>query len=778
MIMQNREFSWLSFNERVLEEAGNKDLPLFERLKFLEIFTSNLDEFFMIRVASNLNLYNIDNSAIDNKTGMMINDVINGICLKTNELNYKKDLIYNNLIGDFKKENINILEYEDIKDGIKDKVKKIFKDNFLALLSPQIIDYSHPFPLLENKAEYLFLKLDMKNIYAILYIPKTIPGYLIVDDNVIFMSDVILLCANMIFKKYKILDKTIIKITRNADIELQDMIDDEFIDYRDTMKRLVKKRKVLKPIRLECYKNCPDSIKDILLEKLELPKKYMFISKTPLSLKFIYSLISEYRGKYLYPKLQTKKEEFVDSSKSIISQVLKKDILLSYPYESMDSFLKLIKEAAWDKNVVSIKITIYRLSNHSKLIDYLLQALDNKKEVTAVIELRARFDEDNNINYSEVLEEAGCRIIYGFEKYKIHSKLCLITRKVNDKISYITQVGTGNYNEKTACLYTDYSYITSNYSIGVDASSFFFNIMLGNISKDYNKLLVSPASLKCKVLEKMNEEIQKKEDGYIFFKVNSLTDADIINKFHEASRAGCKVYLIIRGICCILPGIKGETDNIVVKSVVGRFLEHSRIYLFGKNYESLYISSADMMTRNTERRIEVACPIESKTCKDEILRQIDLMIKDDYNSSYLDSNGEYSKKNEGILNVHEELFKSNKIEEKQVKKVSIKTDIVRTRQGIIEVKPEINVDGLSLKFDYKINNNYLMVINTYKEKISLRLIEKIFYLTHSLKKLDGNLVIICNFSCSDDLKDVFNRNNIEYYDINNYLDFINKHKTK
>lgn len=775
MIMQNRELSWLNFNKRVLDEAANEDIPLLERFKFLEIYQSNLDEFFMVRVAANQRLYNHENDFLDDKTGIKIEKILDMILENVCELNYKKNQIYNKLLSNLKEENINIYNYKNIDNEFKAYVKKIFKDEYLPFISPQIIDYSHPFPFLENNKEYLFVKLDIKNTFGILNISNINLNYIKQDNNIIFIDDIINLCANQIFKKYKILSKTIIKVTRNADIVLEDLMDEEVVDYRSTMKTLVKKRGKLKPIKLEFYDNAPKEILDILLEKLCIEKKYSFISLLPLNLKFIYGLFKELSPKYLYPRLIHKRPMFIDKTKSMISQVSKKDILLSYPYESIDSFLELIKEAAWDKSVISINITIYRLASHSKLIDYLLQALDNKKEVTAVIELRARFDEDNNINYSEVLEEAGCRIIYGLKNYKIHSKLCLITRKVGDKISYITQVGTGNYNEKTANLYTDYSYITSNYQIGVDAKTFFNNVMLGRLEDDYNKLLVSPFGLKKKVISLIDEEIAKGENGYIFMKLNSLTDEDIINKFHEASKAGVKIELIIRGICCILPNIKNETQNISVKSIVGRFLEHSRVYLFSRDNPKLYISSADMMSRNTQRRVEVAVPIISLDVKNEILRQIDILMKDTYNSSVLNSFGNYEKANdESKINAHELLFENLKeeviIDEKLDNKNKFKLDLKK----VCEPRCKISIDDVSYTFDYKLGDNYIKVINESNKKMTRSFIERIFYLTYKLKDLNKKLVLICSYELNGESRDLFIHNNIEIYDIKNYSEYLEK----
>lgn len=770
--MQNRELSWLNFNKRVLEEASNIDLPLLERLKFLEIYQSNLDEFFMVRVAANQRLYNHMPDMVDDKTEIKISKILDMILENVCELNYKKDQIYKDLLSDMSKENINVFNYKNIPEDFAKYVKKVFKDEYLGFLSPQIIDYSHPFPFLESKGEYLFVRLDIKNTFGILNVSNIGLNYIKQDNNIIFIDDIIHLCTNQIFKKYKIISKAVIKVSRNADIVLEDLMDEEVVDYRTTMKTLVKKRGKLKPIRLEFYDEAPKEILDMLLDKLGIDKKYIFISHTPLNLKFIYGLIAQLPSKYLYPRLIHKSPTFIEPAKSIMAQVSKRDILLSYPYESIDPFLDLIKEAAWDKSVVSINITIYRLASHSKLIDYLLQALDNKKEVTAVIELRARFDEDNNINYSEVLEEAGCRIIYGFQNYKIHSKLCLITRKIGDKMNYITQVGTGNYNEKTANLYTDYSYITANTQIGNDARTFFNNIMLGRLEDDYNKLLVSPFGLKKKVISMIDSEIKKGENGYIFMKLNSLTDEDIINKFHEASKAGVKIDLIIRGICCILPGIKGETDNISVRSIVGRFLEHSRVYLFGKYDAKLYISSADMMSRNTMRRVEVACPIVSNEVRTEILRQIGVLLDDNYNAHILNSFGDYEKVEGNKINAFELLFHNNKKEAVIDETNELKNLIRINLKKVCEPRCSVTIDDVKYGFDYKLKDNYIKIVSENSKKMSRAFIERMFYLTYKLKEMNKKLVIICSYEITNECRDLFVHNNIEIYDTKNYEEFL------
>ncbi|MGM9971755.1 MAG: polyphosphate kinase 1 [Anaeroplasmataceae bacterium] len=750
---QNRELSWLKFNERVLEEAGNKYTPLMERLKFLEIFTSNLDEFYMVRVGSLYNLDAIDPNQIDLKSDMKPLEQINNILAETKRLVNKKMDIYKDLIFDLNSYGVNIKDYKELSEDEKKYLKYVFKNEILPILSPSIIDASHPFPFLENKSLYLTVELKKKDndLIGIVELPKKIPGFFITEeDNIIFFENIILEFADIIFKHYKLISKNIIRITRNADITLDEMNYDEELDLKDAMMDLLKKRNRLKAVRLEARYDLSKKVEGFLLKKLSIPHENLFISDNPLDFKFVYSLMKNYPSKYFYPKFNHK-HLFINENEKIIPQILNEDSILFYPFESVEPFLKLIKEAALDKNTISISITIYRLSERSKLVDYLIMAAENGISVTCLVELRARFDEKNNIDYALNLEDAGCRVIYGFDNFKVHSKICLIKSKNKNKTVYITQIGSGNYNEKTVNIYTDYSYITSRNEIGLDAAKFFQNMLLGNLIDEYKYLLVSPNGLKNKLIAMIDEEANKKSDGYIFLKVNSITDIDIIKHLSLASNNGCIVKMIVRGICCILPGVLGYTENIEIHSIVGRFLEHSRIYQFSKGDNAkVYISSADMMTRNTTRRVEVAVPILSNKIKRHIINQIDVMLKDNINGRMLDSNGNYNQFNgDEKIDSHQKFIDYN-IKPKEVK-VTFKSELISAlKENHIEysLKPYIEYEGQKRFFDIKIRDNYLCIIET-SFKITSRKIEKWFFLSNQLKSINAKLIVA--FNCDKDI---------------------------
>ena len=655
---QNRELSWLNFNDRVLEEAEDASVPLLERLKFISIFTSNLDEFYMVRCGSLYDLSLVDENYVDNKTGLNGQDQLDAIFDRSKLLYKRRDEIFKSVNSSLKDEGIYDLDFEDLTANETKFINKFFFNCIFPVLSPQIIDLHHPFPHLLNKSLNVMLIIENKGelLYGLIPIPTTLPRmiYFPKDEmRFILLEKIIYEYVNEIFSNYNVEFKTIVSVTRNADIALSDSQIDEDEDYRGYMKKILKKRTRLAPIRLEIYKYSDSILTEFLCDQLNIQDSQVLISNTPLDMNYIFKLYEhiEKVNELLFHKLSfnpyyPRIPKAVKEGK-IIPQLKKKDFLLFYPYNSVEPFLRLLKEAANDENVVSVKITIYRLARSSSIIKYLLEARENGKEVTVLIELRARFDEENNIHYAGLLEEAGCRILYGFEEYKVHSKVCLITRKERNNIKYITQLGTGNYNEKTSKLYTDFSFITRNTAIGEDAMLFFKNLAISNLNGEYQKLLVAPFGLKNKLIEKINIEIENAKNNRpagIIMKMNSLTDRELIDMLSKASNAGVKIKLIVRSICCLIPGIPGKTENIEIISIVGRFLEHSRIYCFGIGENvSIYLSSGDLMTRNTEKRVEVTFPIEKLVLKKKIMHILDIMLNDNVKARKINDKGEYEK---------------------------------------------------------------------------------------------------------------------------------------
>ena len=649
---QNRELSWLRFNERVLLEATEERVPDLEKLKFVSIFVSNLDEFFMVRVGSLHDLSFLKKEVKDNKTGMSAEEQINAILNALPEMYREKDEIFKNVSESLEKSNIKKLKYSDLNIEQKKFVEDFYMKRIDQLVSPQIVDLNHPFPFLENTKLYAFAHLEKnkEKVFGIVPVRNTYPKYLLLPgENVeyILMEEIILNQIDQIFKEYKILSKNIIKVTRNTDFVDDRDTWEEFDDYTEYMKSILKKRKRLNVVRLESEGKLSKQALSFLLEKIELTEDAYFPLESPLNMKYVFSLIDEIpqaiKSKLLYKDLIQYNP--ADFTRSVIEDVRHKDRILSYPYESMDTFLSLLKEAANDPDCKSIKITIYRLAKNSKVVRYLTEAAQNGKEVTVFVELKARFDEESNINYANILYEEGCNIIYGFNKYKMHSKICLITFRnpKTENLNYITQIGTGNYNELTAKQYTDFSLMTASPEIGLDATDFFKNMSIGNLDGKYMHLLQSPTTLKTGLMHHVESEIAKGEDGYILCKFNSLTDKDFIEKFIEASQKGVKVDLIIRGISCLLPDIKGQSENIRIRSIVGRFLEHPRVYVFGKENPVMYISSADLMTRNTENRVEIATPILDSEIKERILKYLQVQMEDNVGARLMNSSGEYEK---------------------------------------------------------------------------------------------------------------------------------------
>ncbi len=650
---QNRELSWLEFNKRVLEEARDITVPLLERMKFVAIFTSNLDEFFMIRVGSLFDMGHTDAKAVDSRSGMTADEQLAKIYEAVAPLYKERDKTYADIKKQLHPYGVCGLDFKELEQPEKKYVKKYFKEQILPVLSPQIVDANHPFPHLMNKEIYVTanLKLKEKSMMGIVPVPQYIsdvlylPGH---DIRYIRMEKVIMEFLDLVFDKYMVSDANYICVTRNSDVSPDDEGLEVTDDFRNLMRKTIHKRRKMSVVRLEVAEKLSEETQKYFCEKFDVKPYQIFRTKMPMKLSYIFAMsgnLPEPMKKSLtYPSFAPQDSPRVQEG-SIMKQVRKKDLLLFYPYESMNPFLKLIKEASVDPNVLTIKITIYRLAKKARLVEYLCAAAENGKEVTVLIELRARFDEQNNIDWSERLEEAGCRVIYGFENYKVHSKICLITYRNRGEIQYITQIGTGNYNEKTAAMYTDLSLMTANHEIGMDAAEFFKNMSISNLEGSYKHLIVAPAGLKPKVLALMDEEIAKGQNGRIIMKMNSLTDTDFIEKVSEASRAGVKIDLIVRGICCILPGVPGYTENLRVMSVVGRYLEHPRIFSFGTgSAQKIYIGSADMMTRNTEKRVEVACPILDDDIKRQMNHYLKVMLSDNIKARVLQRDGSYRKK--------------------------------------------------------------------------------------------------------------------------------------
>ncbi len=656
---QNREISWLRFNERVLEQAGKKEIPLLERLKFISIFISNLDEFFMIRMGTLTNMKTLKVERPDTTVGISLKEEINQIIELTRPLYAKKDNIYAELMQELKENGICEVVWDQLSRKEKKDVKEYFKSYILPILSPQIIDKHHPFPHLHNKQLHYvgFVKMHKKKLFSLIPIPASVPDlYYLTGEGIryIRIENIILEMASLIFTHGEIMESAIVRATRNEDINLNctDLDMEDYYQYqidtdiRKEMRELLHKRKRLAVVRVEHQGEISDELKSHLCNKLKLKSSFVFGSKTPLDLKEVNLLVRKYSIEFgtelLYQQLQHDDRQDLYIKKNITKMLTKKDALLCYPRDSVKPFLDLIKESSQDKKTLSIKITIYRLSSHPKLVEYLCNAAENGVDVTVLIELRARFDESNNIAWSERLEASGCSVIYGFEDYKVHSKICLITKRVGDEIQYITQIGTGNYNESTCRIYTDLSLITSDADIGKDAVEFFRNMGIGNLSGAYTHLLVGPFKLKKHILDLIDEQIKLGKDGLIKLKVNGLADNVIIEKLREASKAGVEIKLCVRGICCILPGVDKETDNLEINSVVGRYLEHSRIYCFGKNgSEKVFISSADLLHRNMDRRIEVAVPVIDGETKLQVIEILNLALQDNVNGRLMNRDGKF-----------------------------------------------------------------------------------------------------------------------------------------
>ncbi len=655
-VFDNRELSWLKFNERVLEEAQDENVPLLERLMFESIFSSNLDEFFMVRVGSLYDASLDDDTQKDNKTKMRPSEQLSAIFSRVRELGAVRDKSFETLLKELDLKGIHHKSVKNLSRIEAEFVESYYAYEIKPFINANIIDKRHPFPFLVNKYIYVITRLSAKGSKSLGIISCTdkfkrvvfLPSEEGNDISFVLVEDIISHYAQEIFENYKIDEKALMRITRNADIDVDESYDSE-LDFRQNVSVAISKRKRLCPVRLQFSKEVSDALTEALCERLELAKKQIFVQKAPLDMSYVGDVFEKAADKkgLFFDKFEPQRSPMIDQLKPMIEQIDHRDLFLSYPYESIDPFIRLLGEAADDSSVVSIKMTLYRVAKNSKVVRALCKASENGKEVVVLVELRARFDEENNIGWSKALEDSGCHVIYGPPKMKVHSKLCLITRNVNGEAKYTVQIGTGNYNEKTARLYTDFCLMTANADIAADAADVFRALCIGELVEDAKTLLVAPKCLQNKVLEFMDNEIALAKaggDGYVGAKLNSLTDKVIIDKLIECSQAGVKVELVIRGISCLIAGVEGVTDNIHIRSIVGRFLEHSRIYIFGAGVrKQVYISSADYMTRNTTRRVEVGVPILDEQIKKRVLEYFDIQLHDNVKARVMGSDGIYTR---------------------------------------------------------------------------------------------------------------------------------------
>lgn len=648
-IYMNRELSWLKFNERVLEEAENPKVPLCERLSFASIYQSNLDEFFMVRVGSLIDQMLVAKDSRENKTHMTPKEQIQAILPQVEILNRRKDEVYGKIMKKIEDYGVKLVDFSKISEEESKFLEAYFDVEISGLISPTIVGKRQPFPFLKNKEIYAVVILTTKSGKERLGIIPCGSGVFdrlirLPGGNTYMLSEELILhYIPKVFKGYQVKEKSLLRVTRNADIDA-DALYDEDLDYREFMADLIKKRKKLAPVRIELSRKLSEGSVKLICEHLTTKSQYVFRSQAPLDLSFVFQIEDALRKipELFYERRTPRKSPAFTGDRPILDQIKEKDKLLSYPYESINPFLNMLHEAANDKDVVSIKMTLYRVAKQSKVVEALIEAAENGKEVLVLVELKARFDEENNIGWSRLLEDAGCRVIYGLDGYKVHSKLCLITKKTDEQVEYYTQIGTGNYNEKTSRLYTDLSLMTYNVDIGLEAANVFQALAMGETIKHVDHLLVAPKCLQNKILDMIDEEIvhaRAGEPAYIGLKMNSLTDKKIMEKLVEASCAGVRIDMVIRGICCLIPQVPGKTENIHVRSIVGRFLEHSRIYIFGsEGREKIYIASADFMTRNTLRRVEVAAPVYDEEIKARLLEMFRIMLKD--NQQARQENGE------------------------------------------------------------------------------------------------------------------------------------------
>ena len=660
-IFVNRELSWMEFNLRVLSESLNPKIPLMERLKFLSIYFSNLDEFFMVRVGSLHDQSIVEPDKLDDKTGLNAADQIDAILNKANQINPIAQKAWESICLELRNQDIDILDLHHLSKLDEQIVQKYFSEEMRPLLSPQIIDRQHPFPFLKNKESFIVSVLESKDENICLGIVpfSQLPPYFIFNINqrrkILFTADVLLHFAQKLFGKQKIQEKHVMRVTRNADISVDEGLFDFDIDFRGVMTEMLKKRRRLDVVRLQFSSQPGEKLSAFLCKKLKVSPNCILVRSIPLDFSFGFALpsaLDPHKDKKQWYYHEAKPFVPVDFANGdgggAINYLQNHDLLLSFPFHSTKPFVDLLNEAADDPSVLSIKISLYRLANHSKIASALAHAAEKGKEVLCVLELRARFDEQNNINYATMLEEAGCTVIYGLSDYKIHAKLCLITRKVHNQIRYITQVGTGNYNEKTSELYTDLSFISTDQAMGEDATHVFQALCMGEVVDSTKSLWVAPNCFEPNVIKYIDEQIEacrSGKEGYVFIKVNSLNDMEIMEKLIEASQAGVKIEMVIRGICCLCPGVEGYSDNIRIKSIVGRYLEHSRIFIFGaaEDTQRIFMGSGDLLNRNTRRRVEVFTEVKSADARRDIKRLVDAIRMDNQNSWQMLADGSYLK---------------------------------------------------------------------------------------------------------------------------------------
>ena len=651
---QNRELSWLRFNRRVLEEAGDETVPLLERLKFIAIFTSNLDEFFMVRVGNLFDLSLVSPGEIDNKTGLTPSGQLEQIYSVIPGLIEIKNRLYDDAAALLRREGICDLTMDELTGEERKFVSTCYKAKILPVLSPQIVDAHHPFPHLVSKGLYVAALLRGKKGAAslgFLPVPDRLPAFLTMPGDPgrsIRMETVLHHYAPTLFGEFKVESACVLCVTRSADLSLDtELLEGE--DIRSRMSKLLKKRASQSVVRLELSGKMSGEFMKLLKSRIRVESRQIYVDRSPLRMKYVFELIrtlpAERAAALSFPPYRPRWPADLDPKASIIDQVRRRDRLLFFPFDGVDPFLRMLDEAAERPDVLAIRITIYRLASSSRVAHILCKAAENGKEVTVLMELRARFDEANNISWSRLLEESGCKVIYGVEEYKCHSKICLITLRRGDKLSYVTQIGTGNYNEHTNEQYTDLSLMTADEQIGLDGTAFFQNMLVGNLEGTYRHLLVAPAGIKPRLLELIDQEIAKGPEGRIRIKANSMTEREVMDKLAEASQAGVQVQLILRGICCLRPGIPARTENIHVTSIVGRFLEHGRIYCFGRGKNAVvYIASADLMTRNLNHRVEIACPVYDQQVREQLLWILHTQLEDNVKASSLLPDGSYCRK--------------------------------------------------------------------------------------------------------------------------------------
>ena len=652
---QNRELSWLRFDNRVLDEAFDETVPLFERLKFVSIFESNLDEFLMVRVGGLSDLAELKKQPVDNKSNMTASEQVDAVMAEMPGLLTRWESIFKSIEGKLDALGVHRARVDSLTPEERTFVTRYFQAYVSPVISPLVIDPRHPFPNLRNGALYLACGLDgvtdEESLLGLIEIPASMNRVVEIPSptgtySYILLEDVILACLDSCFGSYKPLDRALIRVTRNADIDPDGEGVEEEEDYRQHMKRILKKRLRLQPVVLAVSGSLEKATLKTIRKALELSRRSVFTCDIPLDLGYVFGIegkIPEHlRNELLFTPFKPQPNPTIDMTRSIREQVLQHDKLLFYPYEAMNPFLDLVHEAAYDPECISLRITLYRVAKQSRLCESLIDAAENGKEVTVLMELRARFDEQNNIEWAERLEEAGCTVIYGSEGFKCHSKICQLTYREGMALTRLTLLGTGNFNEKTAKLYSDFMLMTAHPGIGEDANLFFRNLSLGNLRGDYRFLGVAPVGLKPLIMRGLDREIQRAlagEPARVFFKLNSLTDREVIDKIAEASCAGVRVDMIIRGISCLKPGVPGKTENVHVRSIVGRFLEHARVYAFGVDSDMIYLSSADMMTRNTEHRVEIAFPVLDPTCRALVHEYMGMQLRDNVKARSLTSDG-------------------------------------------------------------------------------------------------------------------------------------------